>query len=75
MERRRICGLLLTGCVRAGAQLRLNKVSELIHNSMHHQDVPMSRVSVHFVEIVDKVPQTWPPIRLRAQPTRPYTAQ
>ena len=37
------------------SQLRLNKVSELIHNSTHHQDVPMARVSVHFVEIIDKV--------------------
>ena len=36
-------------------QLRLNKVSELIHNSTHHQDVPMARVSVHFIEIIDKV--------------------
>jgi len=39
------------------AQLRLNKVSELIHNSTHHQDVPMARVSVHFIEIIDKVRQ------------------
>ena len=39
----------------AALQLRLNKVSELIHNSTHHQNVPMARVSVHFVEIIDKV--------------------
>ena len=39
-------------------QLRLNKVSELIHNSTHHQDLEMAKVSVHFQEIVDTV--RWP---------------
>ncbi|PSC72157.1 structural maintenance of chromosomes 4 [Micractinium conductrix] len=34
-------------------QLRLNKVSELIHNSTHHRNLEMARVSVHFQEIVD----------------------
>ena len=36
-------------------QLRLNKVSELIHNSTHHRNLPEARVSVHFQEIVDIV--------------------
>ena len=36
-------------------QLRLNKVSELIHNSTHHQNLEMAKVSVHFQEIVDTV--------------------
>ncbi|KAI3438320.1 hypothetical protein D9Q98_000754 [Chlorella vulgaris] len=34
-------------------QLRLNKVSELIHNSTHHRNLEQARVSVHFQEIVD----------------------
>jgi structural maintenance of chromosome 4 len=34
-------------------QLRLNKVSELIHNSTYHRDVEMARVSVYFHEIID----------------------
>eukprot|EP00887_Chlorella_sp_A99_P001225 scaffold14.g1225.t1 len=34
-------------------QLRLNKVSELIHNSTHHSNLEQARVSVHFQEIVD----------------------
>ena len=51
----RQAGTRLTGRVRLYVQLRLNKVSELIHNSTHHQDVPMARVSVHFMEIIDKV--------------------
>ena len=36
-------------------QLRLNKVSELIHNSEHHRNLDMAQVSVHFQEIVDTV--------------------
>ena len=36
-------------------QLRLNKVSELIHNSTHHRNLGEARVSVHFQEIVDIV--------------------
>jgi hypothetical protein len=36
-------------------QLRLSKVSELIHNSTHHQGLEMAKVSVHFQEIVDGV--------------------
>ncbi|XP_071704050.1 structural maintenance of chromosomes protein 4-like [Rutidosis leptorrhynchoides] len=34
-------------------QMRLNKVSELIHNSTNHQNLNSSRVSVHFQEIID----------------------
>ena len=34
-------------------QLRLNKVSELIHNSTHHRNLEMARVSVFFHEIID----------------------
>jgi len=34
-------------------QLRLNKVSELIHNSTNHRGLEMARVSVHFCEIMD----------------------
>ena len=36
-------------------QLRLSKVSELIHNSTHHQGLETAKVSVHFQEIVDGV--------------------
>lgn len=35
--------------------MRLNKVSELIHNSTNHQDLQEARVSVHFQEICDAV--------------------
>jgi structural maintenance of chromosome 4 len=34
-------------------QIRLNKVSELIHNSDEHQDLDSARVEVHFVDIID----------------------
>ncbi|AET03555.2 putative structural maintenance of chromosomes protein [Medicago truncatula] len=34
-------------------QMRLNKVSELIHNSSNHQNLDSAGVSVHFQEIVD----------------------
>ncbi|KAM7508004.1 hypothetical protein LguiA_018457 [Lonicera macranthoides] len=34
-------------------QMRLNKVSELIHNSTNHQNLDSARVSVHFQEIID----------------------
>lgn len=33
--------------------MRLNKVSELIHNSTHHRNLEMAKVSVYFQEIVD----------------------
>lgn len=36
-------------------QLRLNKVSELIHNSTHHRDLEIAKVSVFFQEIIDLV--------------------
>lgn len=36
-------------------QLRLNKVSELIHKSTNHQNLQQARVSVFFEEIVDTV--------------------
>ena len=48
-------------------QLRLNKVSELIHNSTHHRNLEQARVSVHFQEIVDVVRGR----RRPAAPTRP----
>jgi len=35
-------------------QLRLNKVSELIHNSTDFRSLEFARVEVHFAEIVDK---------------------
>lgn len=35
--------------------MRLNKVSELIHNSSNHQNLESAGVSVHFQEIVDMV--------------------
>ncbi|XP_010528339.1 PREDICTED: structural maintenance of chromosomes protein 4 [Tarenaya hassleriana] len=34
-------------------QMRLNKVSELIHNSTNHQNLDNAGVSVHFQEIID----------------------
>lgn len=36
-------------------QMRLNKVSELIHNSTNHQNLDSAGVSVQFQEIVDLV--------------------
>lgn len=35
--------------------MRLNKVSELIHNSSNHQNLDSAGVSVHFQEIIDLV--------------------
>lgn len=35
--------------------MRLNKVSELIHNSSNHQNLESAGVSVHFQEIIDLV--------------------
>lgn len=35
--------------------MRLNKVSELIHNSSNHQNLDSAGVSVHFQEIIDMV--------------------
>lgn len=42
-------------CVNLNVQMRLNKVSELIHNSTNHQNLDSAGVSVHFQEIVDLV--------------------
>ena len=39
----------------AAVQLRLNKVSELIHNSTNHKNLPMAKVCVYFQEIIDTV--------------------
>ncbi|KAG6545759.1 hypothetical protein Mapa_012720 [Marchantia paleacea] len=39
--------------------MRLNKVSELIHNSSNHQNLDKARVSVHFQEIVDLDDETY----------------
>lgn len=36
-------------------QLRLSKVSELIHNSTDHQNLKLARVSVYFEEVIDTV--------------------
>ena len=36
-------------------KLRLKKVSQLIHNSAAFPNVQSCKVSVHFVEIIDKV--------------------
>jgi structural maintenance of chromosome 4 len=36
-------------------QLRLNRVSELIHNSTKHQNLEMAKVTVVFHEIIDLV--------------------
>jgi len=40
-------------------QLRLRKVSELIHNSVNYQDLEYARVSVYFQDIVDTGPETF----------------
>ncbi|GAV58095.1 SMC_N domain-containing protein/SMC_hinge domain-containing protein [Cephalotus follicularis] len=40
-------------------QMRLNKVSELIHNSTNHQNLDSAAVSVHFQEIVDVDEETY----------------
>lgn len=42
-------------CGAAAVQLRLNKVSELIHNSTNHKNLPMAKVFVYFQEIIDTV--------------------
>lgn len=54
-------------------QLRLNKVSELIHNSAAHRNLPSARVSVHFQEIVDLV-RALPPARGCWAPAPPAAA-
>ncbi len=44
-------------------QLRLSKVSELIHNSSNHRNLESARVSVHFTEIIDTVSPEYPLLR------------
>lgn len=46
---------MLRHCVNFNLQMRLNRVSELIHNSTYHQNLDSAGVSVHFQEIVDMV--------------------
>ncbi|KAH7671753.1 Structural maintenance of chromosomes protein [Dioscorea alata] len=43
-------------------QMRLNKVSELIHNSSNHQNLESAGVSVYFQEIIDKEDGTIEPV-------------
>ena len=38
-----------------GLQLRLSKVSELIHNSSNHRNLESAKVSVQFTEVIDLV--------------------
>ncbi len=42
-------------CMNATAQLRFNKISELIHNSTNHRNCECARVTVFFQEVIDKV--------------------
>eukprot|EP01018_Ginkgo_biloba_P007650 Gb_03310 [translate_table: standard] len=44
-------------------QMRLNKVSELIHNSSNHQNLEKASVSVHFQEIIDLDGETYEPVQ------------
>ena len=39
----------------SGLQLRLSKVSELIHNSSNHRNLESAKVSVQFTEVIDLV--------------------
>ncbi|XP_020526509.1 structural maintenance of chromosomes protein 4 isoform X1 [Amborella trichopoda] len=43
-------------------QMRLNKVSELIHNSTNHQNLDSACVSVHFQEIIDLEDEAYEPV-------------
>ncbi|XP_024540797.1 structural maintenance of chromosomes protein 4-like [Selaginella moellendorffii] len=47
---------------RRAKQMRLNKVSELIHNSTYHLNLDKAQVSVHFQEIVDLDDETYEPV-------------
>ena len=40
-------------------KIRSKKISVLIHNSEHHQDLESCTVSVHFQKIIDLVRMTW----------------
>jgi len=44
-------------------QMRLNKVSELIHNSTNHQNLEKASVSVHFQEIIDLDGENYEPVK------------
>ncbi|KAH9321111.1 hypothetical protein KI387_015750, partial [Taxus chinensis] len=44
-------------------QMRLNKVSELIHNSSNHQNLDKASVSVHFQEIIDLDGENYEPVK------------
>ncbi|GLJ12037.1 hypothetical protein SUGI_0182570 [Cryptomeria japonica] len=44
-------------------QMRLNKVSELIHNSTNHQNLDKASVSVHFQEIIDLDGENYEPVK------------
>ncbi|XP_054803249.1 structural maintenance of chromosomes protein 4 [Prosopis cineraria] len=44
-------------------QMRLNKVSELIHNSTNYQNLDSAGVSVHFQEIVDLDGETYEAVK------------
>ncbi|KAG9456777.1 hypothetical protein H6P81_001285 [Aristolochia fimbriata] len=44
-------------------QMRLNKVSELIHSSTNHQNLDSASVSVHFQEIIDLDEGTYQAVR------------
>lgn len=44
-------------------QMRLNKVSELIHNSSNHQNLEKASVSVHFQEIIDLDGENYEPVK------------
>lgn len=49
------CGTMFLSRWLLLGQMRLNKVSELIHNSTNHQNLDKASVSVHFQEIIDLV--------------------
>ena len=51
-----LCGCTCFSIRHVGrVQLRLNKVSELIHKSTNFRNLDTARVSVHFQYIIDKV--------------------
>jgi hypothetical protein len=61
----------VSNCLGLNVQMRLNKVSELIHNSTNHQNLDSAGVSVHFQEIVDlvgKFAHTWVMLPITALP-------
>jgi structural maintenance of chromosome 4 len=52
---RRLMSTHTTNSLLSVLQLRLSKVSELIHNSSNYRNLESARVSVHFTEIIDLV--------------------